>query len=53
MKAVMTSAARNLQENVFSEISKISLKIARKLGVFCIDLYCSKDDSGKTVGVIE
>ncbi|KAJ3640695.1 hypothetical protein Zmor_027240 [Zophobas morio] len=53
MKADMTSAARNLQENIFSEISKILLKIDRKLDVFCIFLNYSKDDSGKTIGVIE
>ncbi|KAJ3648912.1 hypothetical protein Zmor_020681 [Zophobas morio] len=53
MKTDMTSAARNLQENAFSEISKISLKIGGKLGLFCIFLNISKDDSGKTIGVIE
>ncbi|KAJ3648911.1 hypothetical protein Zmor_020680 [Zophobas morio] len=53
MKADMTSAARNLQENAFSEISKNSLKIGRKLVVFCIFLNISKDDSGKTIRVIE
>ncbi|KAJ3650671.1 hypothetical protein Zmor_016755 [Zophobas morio] len=53
MKTDMTSAARNLQENVLSEISKILLKIGRKLRLLCIVLNISKDDSGKTIGVIE
>ncbi|KAJ3653539.1 hypothetical protein Zmor_012785 [Zophobas morio] len=53
MKADMTSAARNLQENVFSKISKILLKIGQKLGEFCIFLNISKDDSGKTIRVME
>ena len=53
MKTDMTSAARNLQENVLSEISKILLKIGGKLGLFCIFLNISKDDSGKTIGIIE
>ncbi|KAJ3664521.1 hypothetical protein Zmor_000080 [Zophobas morio] len=53
MKADMISAARNVQENVLSEISKILLKIGGKLGLFCIFLDISKDDSGKTIGLIE
>ncbi|KAJ3660604.1 hypothetical protein Zmor_005045 [Zophobas morio] len=53
MKADTTSAAQKLQENAVSKISKISLKIGRKLGVFCVFLNISKDDSGKTIGVID